>query len=422
MVRCFASYDPSWSQSLELMSSGMKIGLTMLLPTIALILIGSILPSSTTTATIDNYGDGGRLLSPSLVNSFSPYISQAASLALPTTTATSNNNDIDVQYIGRLGTLSLLSPVTYDIVFHHFLPILKMTISRLIVVLMSRKSSDESCRTILSQRVRSGRVKRRRGDYDLYFPPKDNKLRIKRSGKTLIPSLVFFPGFGIHHSAYADVAARMSDAGIAVAVVSLEPLRLAHEALGGGIDDIRRLIRLAGEDISSYYNYKDNSSGLIIEWSLGGHSMGGYNSLQLAEAIEQQSHSESTSVILKNKKSISRVGLDIIVWAAGNLVDIMPNLRINKRPPLRVLLLNGTNDGIVKISPKQKRQLLSKLPKSTTELRTIKGANHSGFASYDTASMKSSTFSFNGHRTITLEEQQKEACSQTVRFILDRYK
>jgi hypothetical protein len=390
------------------MSSGVKIGLTMLAPTIAIILIGSILPSSTTPSI--NY-DG--LLSRSLVDSFSPYASQAAHLSLPQAIS-----KIDMSYIGRLCTLSLLSPVTFDILFHYFLPITRMTLSRLVVVLKSRKRADESAKAILTQRVRSGRAKRRRG-YDLYFPPKKvDLLRIKQRGKTLIPSLFFFPGFGIDHAAYSDVAARISDSGIAVAVISLEPLRLAHKALGGGIDDLRRFMRVAGKDISRYY--EDDSSPLIIEWNLGGHSMGGYNSLQLAGDIMHQS--ELPSVILKNKKSVSRLGSDIVVWAAGNFVDSVPNLRINKRPPLRVFVLNGSIDGIVKFSPQQKRELLSKLPKSTTELRTIKGANHSGFASYDTASKNSSTFAVNGPRTITLEAQHNEACSQTVRFLLDRYK
>ncbi len=409
-VRCFSSYDPpSWSQPLELMTSGMEIGLTMLVPTIAIILIGSILPSSTAPASI-NYGG---LLSSSLVDTFSPHVTQAAHISLPPSTSI-----IDTSYIGRLCTLSILSPVTFDILFRHFLPIMRITLARLVVVLGSRKFPDASAKDTLSQRVREGRAKRRRG-YDLYFPPKQvDKLGIKQRGKVLIPSLFFFPGFGIDHASYADLAARISDDGIAVAVISLEPLRLAHKALGGGIDDICRLLRVAGKDISKYY--KDDTSPLIIEWNIGGHSMGGYNSLQLAEDVMNQS--EVPSVILKNKKSVSRIGSDIVVWAAGNLFDGVPNLRINKRPPLRVLVLNGSNDGIVQMSPQKKRALLSKLPKSTTELRTIKGANHSGFASYDTASKNSSTFAMNGPRTISLEAQHNDACSRTIRFLLDRYK
>lgn len=382
----------------------------MLVPTIAIILIGSILPSSTTTPASINY-DG--LLTSSLVDSFSPHASQAAHISLPPSTSI-----IDMSYIGRLFTLSIFSPVTFDILFRHFLPITRITLRRLVVVLGSRKAADTRAKAILSQRLREGRAKRRRG-YDLYFPPKQvDKLGIKQRGKVLIPSLFFFPGFGIDHVAYSDLAARISDEGIAVAVISLEPLRLAHKALGGGIDEIRRFVRVAGKDISKYY--KDDSSPLIIEWNIGGHSMGGYNSLQLAEDIMNQS--EVPSVILKNKKSVSRIGSDIVVWAAGNIVDGVPNLRINKRPPLRVLVLNGSNDGIVQMSPQQKRALLSRLPKSTTELRSIKGANHSGFASYDTASKSSSTFAMNGPRTISVEAQHHEACSRTTRFLLDRYK
>lgn len=410
LVRCFSSYDPSWAQPVELGLEGVKIGLTMLAPTIAIILIGSLLPSSSTTIKSINY-DG--LLSPSLIDSFSPYASQATHISLPP----SISSVVDASYIGRLCALSILSPVTFDILFRHFLPIVRLTLSRLVAVVMSRKCEDTSAKATLSQRVRLGRAKRRHG-YDLYFPPKQvDTLRIKQKGKVLIPSLFLFPGFGISHAAYSEVAARISDSGIAVAVISLEPLRLAHKALGGGIDDICRLLRVAGKDVTKYF--KNDASPLIIEWNVGGHSMGGYNSLQLAEDMMNQS--QLPSVILKNKKSVSRMGSDIVVWGAGNLIDAVPNLRINKRPPLRVLVINGSNDGIVQMSSQQKRELLSKLPNSTTELRTIKGANHSGFASYDTASKASSTFAMNGHRTISLEAQQKETCSRTIRFLLDRY-
>ena len=408
LVKCFASYDPSWSQPIELMSSGVKIGLSMFAPTLAIILIGSISPSMTTSS-INQH----EMLSSPLVDSFSPYTTQAAQISLPSTKI------VDVSYIARLCTLSILSPVTFDILFNRFLPLTKMTLLRLMVVIMSRKSADDSAKAVISQRLKSGRVRRCRG-YDLYFPPKQNdNLRIEHEGKVLIPSLFFFPGFGITHEAYSETAAAISDCGIAVAVISLEPLRLAHKELGGGKNDISRLLASAGTDVSSYY--KDYASPLIIEWNLGGHSMGAYNSLQLAEYIVNQS--EMLSVAMKDESSVSRIGSDIIVWAAGNLVDAIPNLRVNNKiSPLRVLLINGSNDGIVQFTPQTKRELLTKLPKSTTELRTIKGANHSGFSSYDTASKKSATYAMNGHRTISLEAQHNEACILTARFLLNRYK
>jgi pimeloyl-ACP methyl ester carboxylesterase len=220
----------------------------------------------------------------------------------------------------------------------------------------------------------------------------------------------------VHHSSYADVASRISDYGIPVAVASLEPLRLAHKKLGGGMDDVRRLIRLAGEELVMHYKRLHLDEKVVIEWALGGHSMGGYNALQLAEVL-QASNGQVNSVSLKNG-SISRLGAKIVAWAAGTNAQSFPDLR--DATLLRVLILLAFNDSIASISsPQQKQQLLSKLPKRTRLIK-INGGNHSGFASYDDASKKSGTMSANGPRHISLELQQKEASRLTASFLLHK--
>jgi len=314
-----------------------------------------------------------------------------------------------------------------DLLFHHFAPIFIQVFSRLKVVLMSHKGPDASTKAALLERVRAGRVVRRHA-YDLYLPPKTTDAKLDP-----ITSLLFFPGFGIHHSAYADVASQISDYGIPVTVVSLEPLRLAHLKLGGGMDDVRSLIKSAGKEVVEYcknnmqennLDIEGNSGGnikgnIIVEWAIGGHSMGGYNTLQLAEELVQPDC--EPPLVLLDDGSTSRVGSQIVVWAAGNIVESVPNLRkAESSLPLRVLILLASNDSIAKFSSRQqKRDFLSKLPKKS-RLDTIKGGNHSGFASYDTTREKSSTFLINGLRDIPLKSQQEEAARRTANFLLTK--
>ena len=151
--------------------------------------------------------------------------------------------------------------------------------------------------------------------------------------------------------------------------------------------------------------------------------MGGYNSLQLAQVLQQSDDEHLTFKLSQNNRSISRIGSQIIVWGAGNLVESVPNLQTSNssdESSLRVLILLASNDDIAKFtSHRQKRDLLRKLPRRS-RMQTIKGANHSGFASYDEASKKSSTFLLNGIRDITLKYQQEETARRTADFLLNQ--
>ncbi|KAL7439929.1 hypothetical protein ACHAXH_004545, partial [Discostella pseudostelligera] len=409
VVECFRFYDAStWNANLELLDRGIKVGVDMLLPALLLSLVGSLLPTS---QTVDKMIPVSGL--PPLIGAFSPYTYHSLALSSPPSDAQqlSFMLDFDPSYFMRCMILSVISPTAIDLLLHYFAPILIQTLSRLRAVLLSRKSPDDSTKEALGERVRMGRAVRRQA-FDLYFPPND----AGDTRRDFIPSLLFFPGFGVHHSSYADVASRISDYGIPVAVASLEPLRLAHKKLGGGMDDVRRLIWLAGEELVMHYKRLHLDEKVVIEWALGGHSMGGYNALQLAEVL-QASNGQVNSVSLKDG-SISRLGAKIVAWAAGTNAQSFPDLR--DATLLRVLILTASNDSIASISsPQQKQQLLSKLPKRTRLIK-INGGNHSGFASYDDASNKSGTMSVNGPRHISLELQQKEASRLTASFLLQK--
>ncbi|KAL7534981.1 hypothetical protein ACHAXR_006188 [Thalassiosira sp. AJA248-18] len=413
-IACWSSYDAqAWEAPIDLMDSGIKLGLEMLIPALLLGLIGSFMPMG---ESLNADGFPSYLVQKSMIDALSPYTSHSSALLSSTAINHHFSSNFDLQYLLRFVALSIFSPITMDIIFYHFAPIFIQVFSRLKVVLMSHKGPDSSTHAALSERVRLGRAIRRHA-YDLYLPPNTSNA----SKMDPIKSLLFFPGFGIHHSAYADVASKLSDDGIAVAVVSLEPLRLAHQSLGGGMDDVTRLIKSAGNEVVQYYRriHRENGgkdSRIIVDWDLGGHSMGGYNVLQLAEELTNPPPS-----FLLNDGSISRVGSQIVAWGAGPMINIVPNLQeAGPSSPIRVFILLASNDNIARFeSHEQKRQLLNKMPQSNLILDTIKGGNHSGFASYDDASKKSNTFLLNGRRDISLEAQHKEAASRTARFLLD---
>lgn len=425
LVDCFSLYDPSaWKASLELLDSGLKLGMDILLPALLLSLVASFLPSSRLGGT-DAVGG-----LPSYTNVFSPYTPHSLALSSLPPHATSDAvvdyslfSNFDPNYLVRCIVLSMFSPITIDILFRNFAPVTSTLLSRLQTVLSSHKGPDISTKLFLSERVQLGRAIRRHA-YDLYFPPKVSDA-IKLN---CIQSLLFFPGFGIDRSAYADVSSRISDEGIPVAVVSLEPFRLAHKSLGGGMNDVRRLIQLAGQDIVQqhykHHVHKDKFGSetksderrrsIIIEWAIGGHSMGGYNALQLAEVL--QSNDGKPPSVLLHDGSLSRIGRKIVAWAAGTDVNLFPDLsHAGSSLQLEVLILLASKDSIARIlSHQQKRRILSRLPKKS-RLGTIKGGNHSGFASYE-----SQTSPFDGLREISLESQHEATSFQTTSFLLNK--
>eukprot|EP01082_Thalassiosira_pseudonana_P003464 g3385.t1 g3385 contig12:1972588-1973934(-) len=427
IIQCFSSYDEeAWASSLKLLETGKKLAVEMIVPMFLLQLVVAYLPFQ---STISADGVPPLRVGSDLLRAFSPYALDSLAVS-----SSQSSIPVTVNYLLRLSIFSVLSPVAMDLIFNHFSPIVMQVCLRLMIVLLSRKGPDESTKLDYHKRVKAGRIIRRSG-YDLYLPPLrsiDNTLGTPTSedsvGFKRIPSLIFFPGFAVQHMAYADVAFRISEYGVPVTVVSLEPLRLAHRLLGAGMNDVRRLLKSAGKDVVKYYKQTtvdrrgDGAQNkLIVDWSHGGHSMGGYAALQLGGEILQMH--ELPSVTLRDG-SVSQVGTQIIAWAAGNIVQSVPNLRTNelgtreKKKPLRVLILLASNDNIAKFaSNSQRLELMSKLPQRTTTLNTIAGGNHCGFASYDTA-VENAKVSLDGVRDIPLEVQHGEACSQTVHFLL----
>ena len=436
-VECSRSFDPvAWGPVAERFDDGVGLAWRTLLPALLLALMGSLAPPVTDQL----HANGGGLGDP-IVAAMAPFASAAHSHSHSGLADRSGDPTFDASYLIRLGLLSLVSPAMIDAV-HRIGPPLNQVRTRLRDVLRARKCPDDDARAELRGRVASGRALRRFG-YDLYLPsmeqpPGESRGKDADEGQTTLRALLFLPGFGIDHASYSTVASKMSDAGLAVTVVSLEPLRLAHGSIGAGMGDVERLVRSAGTDICRHRrkclsdgtsSSSSNTTPTTVEFSLSGHSMGGYAALQLASELVRRDSPLQADLPLTGCRA--RVEPNAAVWAAGPLVSSVPDLNGSvgsdcrggggKRRGARVLVLLGSNDNIAKFDTEsQREELMAKLPrdKGATRVHTIKGGNHSGFASYERASRASNTYEMNGRRDMTLEEQHDEVARETVRFLM----
>jgi hypothetical protein len=142
-----------------------------------------------------------------------------------------------------------------------------------------RQAAAPEARQMLVAHVQKGLAARSR-KYDLYVPSakhdkesssstKDKRSKAEGSNSSN-KALMFLPGALVDHTAYAAIAIQLAERhGILVAVVSLEPTRLANSIFGVTTS---KLVRLSKE-IEGRARTMVASSGEIYEWSLGGHSL-----------------------------------------------------------------------------------------------------------------------------------------------------
>jgi len=190
----------------------------------------------------------------------------------------------------------------------------------------------------------------------------------------------------VSHTVYAPVAARMSDLGILVCVMSLEPLRIA-------VDSVEELKK---NTLRTMYEVMSTGDHDVSEWAVGGHSMGGGTAMELAAAM---------------KPGVSK----LVLW--GSVGAGFPPPPSLKGATMDALVLIGSEDALVNGIPEWKkikcRDRLPDGPRGSTTFGTIDGGNHAGFGHYGPQ-----TFPMcDGVRTIALEDQQRMAAERTVKFL-----
>eukprot|EP00534_Pseudo-nitzschia_fraudulenta_P006637 CAMPEP_0201176410 /NCGR_PEP_ID=MMETSP0851-20130426/104892_1 /ASSEMBLY_ACC=CAM_ASM_000631 /TAXON_ID=183588 /ORGANISM="Pseudo-nitzschia fraudulenta, Strain WWA7" /LENGTH=436 /DNA_ID=CAMNT_0047459805 /DNA_START=164 /DNA_END=1474 /DNA_ORIENTATION=- len=244
----------------------------------------------------------------------------------------------------------------------------------------------KSAQNLLAQRMEEGRAIRT-GGYDVFLPP-PSETKDDRDGddEPSCPGLILYPGWLINHTSYAPIASKLSDSGILVVVVSMEPFRASVVSTRA---ETARTLKTMYELLAEVAPERP-----VSEWALGGHGTGGHLAMKIARAT-----SPGTS--------------RLVLWGCGTRPIDRGSASLHDNKTMRVLVLNGSEDGSIKRLPFHEQTAFRKILPETTEYRTLQGGNHNGFGHYE----KPKNQKRDGVRTITLDEQQRVAVEETVRFL-----
>ena len=152
-------------------------------------------------------------------------------------------------------------------------------------MIVNRQRAFPKARVMLNERLHLGLAVRTK-NYDLYLPNKcninnDDNPNERQTPPPPMQALLFLPGALVEHTAYAGLASRLADGhGILVAVINLEPTRLAYTSFPCLAPS--RLIRLTQEierhvlessrtNTTIATTTTDNTARIV--WSIGGHSL-----------------------------------------------------------------------------------------------------------------------------------------------------
>lgn len=237
----------------------------------------------------------------------------------------------------------------------------------------TRSPANAEAWSVLSGRITQQRAYRTRR-YDVYLPPSLHRGRA-------LEAILFLPGFGVEHVAYAESAARLADAGFVIVVVSAEPLRVASKELGFASSKIKDIQHKVCKQLDT-----------PLSWSVMGHSLGSFTATHVSLQLD-----------------IPR----IVMWGSAPLDDLIADLSMSNK---RVLVIQGSNDKVIEfmvpddqVRQKQTENFYRKLPKETITV-VIQGGNHNGFGNYTPA------FSIESPG-VPRSEQHSQAVALTVDFL-----
>jgi pimeloyl-ACP methyl ester carboxylesterase len=203
--------------------------------------------------------------------------------------------------------------------------------------------------------------------YDVFLPREYN-------GRAII----FFPGAFMDHTDYSEIAGTLSDFGLAIVVVSVEPLRLASRSLGADPGRVQRIMKQVDQRHLAY----------PADWSLGGHSLGSFAAMRLALSLQPSG---------------------LVMWGSAFFPMSMTNISANTNT--RALVIQGSNDKMCIMHETELEIFMTNLPPSST-IHIIEGASHNQFGSY------SGKPHFDGVPRISKQEQHRQTCEVTANFLL----
>ena len=243
-----------------------------------------------------------------------------------------------------------------------------------------RQEAFKSAINDFQSRVNSARSKRN-PMYDLYFPP---NLSV---GSQVDKAVIFFQDLLVDKSAYATIMGKLSDAGILVVVVNLEPLRLSGTGYKG-LSPAETVLKI-GFEINKLLGIQ------VEEWILMSHGEG-------ACAV--------TNVIRKSPASARGTML-----RKPKIVLLSPTMFMHDLSKVNVSALVVNSVGGLGDDGKEKR-ILMRLPNESTTVHNVVHGDHSGFAHYGPATFRRDPLI----RKKSLDELQKEVQEVMLDFLLSR--
>lgn len=257
---------------------------------------------------------------------------------------------------------------------------------------------------ILARKVRldQGRMIAHRR-YDVYMPTPDNsdKSDCTKTETNLQEAILLLPGFGISHIAYAEVACRLSDAGLVVVVASMEPLRIPHRHLGADVRSMTRVM-MRVQDGKKY------------KWHLLGHSAGAFGAMYLYDRLRKAFPTHGAT----SENERIRVG-KLVLWGVAAMLNMSTDLsylkqdqNVSQEPA--ILLVQATADSIVELMAHNQEKFDATLPVGLASTHLIKEGTHHGFASYAPSQFGSAEGT---GTTLSHTAQQDQACEQTLSFL-----
>mmetsp|Transcript_23684 Transcript_23684/g.65749 ORF Transcript_23684/g.65749 Transcript_23684/m.65749 type:complete len:499 (+) Transcript_23684:73-1569(+) len=368
---------------------------------------------------------------------------------------TTSAGGVPKMMLGRLIFVSMVSPWSLQCIYQ-ICRELSIVLKSLRRTLKNRSETLTRAIDVLLERIRNHRAYRTRR-FDVYLPPSlGNSIPSGRGNdhSNKLEALLLIPGASVSHVAYSEVAARLSDNGFLVAVLSIEPLRLAHHHLGADKTSVKRIMEQITEEIYSHaaatnsWWYADHCSDIVgetapviaIEWTLMGHSMGSFASMKLFDEFfdaENGNYDNMTrkcfsskppeSFVSKQRQLFSeRPRLDVfiayklVMWGVAAFAEVATDLSHHTRA--KILIVQGTKDKLVDMMRYRQAELDANFPPGT-ETEEIIGGTHEGFSSYNppnTFDDEDETDSMGKKirtKSLSLEEQHKRACDATVRFL-----
>ena len=197
---------------------------------------------------------------------------------------------------------------------------------------------------------------------------------------------------------YAEVGARLSDKGILVVVVSMEPFRLAYHHLGADSVSMKRIMKKVQQHLPPN-----------VEWTIMGHSMGCFSAMRLfLDFSSNKQKQEQQDIVKMNNK--------LVLWGVAAFLPFVVDL--SDHPDAHVLLVQGSDDQLVESLKVGQDALEACFPSQTTQKVVIMGGTHDGFASYIVPNSSTMTTSDDGGGLRPREDQHDQACSATARFLL----